>query len=156
MSERPPLVVAEALLRAAAGDHVDGGMLLAPLIEEGRASTYALAGMLAEAASHIARRDQRPGAMFGIQIDHVVTGEPGRPEDLPPDVAFAAQFTTAWANRDQDTAMALFNVLADGATGSEAGSDALIDGLLALFELAVITTRVVIAEQRNNPNQQKG
>lgn len=144
-SELAPTIVGEALAHAVAGDTMTGGMLLVPLIEEGRRSCYALAGMLAETASHIARRDQAPGT-FGITVDNTVTGLPGSVDVLPPDLRWAAQFVTAWANRDQDTTAALFTTLADQAEATDGAE--LVDGLLRLFSMAVTTAKEVCAEER--------
>ena len=138
-----------ALARAVTGDHVGGGMLLVPLIEAGRKSCYALAGMLAETASHIARQEQAPGA-FGIRVDNTVTGRPASVDVLPPDVRFASQFVTAWANRDQATAWPLFKALADQAEAT--GGPELVDGILQLFAMAVTTAKAVLAEERARRN----
>ncbi|MFM9590772.1 hypothetical protein ACKI16_29720 [Streptomyces scabiei] len=152
-SELASTIVGEALAHAVAGDTMTGGMLLVPLIEEGRRSCYALAGMLAETASHIARRDQASGT-FGIVVDNLATGLPGSVDVLPPDLRWAAQFVTAWANRDQDTAAALFTTLADQAEATEGPE--LVDGLLRLFTMAAATAKEVCAEQRahrTNPTE---
>ena len=141
----PPAVVAEALARAVAGDEIEAGMLLAPLIAESRPSCYALAAMLAETASHIARREQTPGT-FGITVENTVTGASGSVDVMPPDIRFAAQFVTAWANRDQDTAQAHFDALADEAEASDGPE--LVDGILQLFAMAVTTAKAVCAEER--------
>lgn len=145
-SPRPQDIVSEALARAVIGDAIEGGMLLVPLISESRRSCYALAGMLAETASHIARRERRPGTGFVITVENVVTGAAGSVDVMPPAVAFAAQFITAWANRDQDTAQALFDALADQAVKTDGPE--LVDGVLELFAMAVTTAKAVRAEER--------
>ncbi|MFD9903874.1 hypothetical protein [Streptomyces sp. NPDC059063] len=136
-----PRIVGEALAHAAAGDPSGGAELLIPLIEAGPVSTYALAGMLAEAACYIARRDY-PGAFFGLGADNKRTRQPASVDDFKPSVVSAARFVAAWANRDQDTATALFLTLYDGP------EDDFIDALTALFEMAVATAAAVQAEER--------
>ncbi|UJV42930.1 hypothetical protein [Streptomyces sp. AMCC400023] len=149
-----PLVVGEALAHAVAGDLEKGCMLLVPLIEEGRRSCYALAAMLAETASHIARRDQEPGTAFGITVEDTVTGEAASVDVMPPDLRWAAQFTTAWANRDRDTALALFETLAERSEAADGAE--LVDGLLQLFGMAVATSKEVCAEQRAHRTNPEG
>ncbi|MFE6551666.1 hypothetical protein ACFVHS_25145 [Streptomyces sp. NPDC057746] len=146
--QRPdgPRIVGDALARAITGDWYGAGVLLVPLIGGGYGNAYGLAAMLAETASHIARRDQAEGEFFTMPVETVETGEPGSVDDLPPHVAFAAQFTTAWANRDQDTAEALFKALWERAGPSDGVE--LVDGLLFLFQMAVETSKAVTAEER--------
>lgn len=140
-----PDAVARALARAVAGDKIGGGMLLVPFIENGRPSCYALAAQLAETASHIARRE-RPGGGFTVEVFNEATGRPASVDVMAPDVRFAAQFVTAWANRDQDTALALFNALVDHAEATDGPE--LVDGILRLFAMAVVTAKAVCAEER--------
>ena len=136
--------VQEALARAVSGDMHGGAELLIPLITDSCGSAYALAAMLAETAASITRRDLGRGH-FGIAVAHERTGAPASTDDLPPDVAFATRFTAAWANRDQDTAEALLLALMNrtGPDGAE-----LVEGLLALFQLAVFTAAALVEEQR--------
>nr|WTB35224.1 hypothetical protein OG781_42345 [Streptomyces sp. NBC_00830] len=134
-------ITGEALARAVAGDVQGGAELLVPLIADGPRTAYGLAAMLAETASFLARREQQPGTFFATTVEHAVTGEPGGIEELPPEIQFAAQFTTAWANRDQDTAIALFGALVNKAEASEVAE--LVDGLMALFQMAVATAPAV-------------
>lgn len=149
----PPLLVEEALNRALAGDVYGGGMLLVPLIEDSRRECFALCVMLATAATYGV--EPGPDGMFVLEISDMETGRLGRPEDLPPDAQFAAQFVTAWANKDQDAAQALFDALAaDGDT--EAGMGRVVDGVLALYGMAIASVRALIEEQRTNPNQREG
>lgn len=143
--QSPQEIVSEALARAVAGDEIEAGMLLVPLIADSRSSCYALAGMLAETASHIARRD-RAGARFTIDVVNEATGRTASVDVMAPDIRFAAQFVTAWANRDQDTTVALFNALVDQAEATDGPE--LVDGILRLFALAVVTAKAVCAEER--------
>ncbi|MEN1889500.1 hypothetical protein [Streptomyces mirabilis] len=92
--------------------------------------------------------------MFVLEVEDTWTGQPGRPENLPPELAFAAQFATAWGNEDRTAAQALFDALADQAH-TEAGMERLVDGVLVLYGMAIATTRALIQEQRSNPNHRK-
>lgn len=136
-------LVHDALAYGVTGDKAAGVEILVPLIAESYGAAYALAGMLAETACFIARREGR--RTFEIDVENVVTGESGSLDVFPPEHAFAARFTTAWANRDQDTAEAHFRALVHSA-----GSDGpeLVNGLLSLYELAVVTATQIVAEQR--------
>ncbi|QNT94862.1 hypothetical protein HEP81_04589 [Streptomyces griseofuscus] len=148
-----PRIVGDALAKGVAGDLEGGVDLLVLLIAGGWSSAYALAAMLAETASHIARRDQQPGTVFGMPVQNTETGEWASAEVLPPHVRFAAQFTTAWANRDRAHAEALFTALYERSApdGSE-----MVDGLLMLFQMAVCTSEEVIAEERAKREQGSG
>lgn len=137
-------IVHAALTQAADGD-TDGGVeLLMPLLTSGPGTQYALACMLAEIASYIARRDGVPGC-FGISVTNDVTGVSGPVDDMSPENAFAYRFTNAWANRDHGSAEAHFTVLYRRSTG--AGTQ-LLDGLLAVFHMAVVTYAEMLAEVR--------
>jgi hypothetical protein len=146
------MLVEEALNRALVGDPHSGGMLLAPLIEDSPRECFALCAMLAVACAHGVERE--PDGMFVLQVDDVLTGEAGRIEDLPPDARFAAQFVTAWANEDHDGAQALFDVFAADAD-TEDGMGRVVDGVIALYGMAIVSLRALIEEQRTNPNQEE-
>ena len=133
-----------AITRGVEGDVPGGAELLLPLMTSGLGTLYALMAMLAETASHIARRDQVPGC-FGIAVDNPVTGESGSIDVFPPEIRFAAQFVTAWANRDHDTAEAHFKALVHGA-GRD--GEELVDASCALFQMAVVTATELVREQR--------
>lgn len=134
-----------ALARSVDGDLQGGAALLVPLISHSAGSAYALAVMLAEQASFIARREGRRPGSFALAVDNVETGEEGSVDDLPTGVAFAARFVTAWSNRDHDTAEALFTGLVN--TSDPEGAQ-LVDGLIALFQMAVATATAVVSEAR--------
>lgn len=140
-----PRIVGEALARGVRGDLEGGVDLLVPLIAGSWLDAFALACMLAETASHVARRDQQPGEHFALAVEHAVTGQSAPAQVLPPHVRFAAQFTTAWANRDKAHAQALFDGMYQR---SSTDGGVLIDGLLMLFQMAVCTAKEVIAEER--------
>ncbi|MFI2434727.1 hypothetical protein [Streptomyces sp. NPDC018693] len=147
-----PMIVEEAVNRALAGDVHGGGMLLVPLMEDSRRECYALCAMLATMCSFGV--EPPADGMFVLQVEDVETGEPGRPEDLPPEAQFAAQFVTAWANKDQDATQALFDALAAD-TDTEAGMCRVVDGVLALYGMAIVAVRALIEEQRTNSNQKE-
>lgn len=137
-SALPTPIVEEALTRAINGDGHGGGMLLVPLIEESRFSCFALCVMLATAAR--AGMGAVPGhSMVILQVEDVETGEPTPVEDMPDDVVFAAHFTAAWANEDRATAQALFDALAAD-LDTETGMCRLVDGVLALYGMAIATS----------------
>ncbi|MFD0209180.1 hypothetical protein ACFVH9_08580 [Streptomyces hirsutus] len=148
-----PLIVEEALRQALAGDPRGGGMLLAPLISESRRECFALCAMLATAALR-GTQPNGPNGMYVLEVEDTWTGRPGRIEDLTPDVRFAARFAAALANEDRPAAQALFDALTAGAH-TETGVDRLVDGVLALFGMAVATTRALIDEQRNDSNHRE-
>ncbi|MFJ5038005.1 hypothetical protein [Streptomyces parvulus] len=147
------LVVHEALSRAVAGDPHGGGMLLVPMLEEGRRSTWGLCCMLATAAMSLGEQ-QADGGMWVLEVENSATGESGTPEDMPPEVAFASRFAVAYANGDMDTAYAHFAALSAD-VDTDAGEIRVIDGVLALFLMATATARALVDEQRNNPTQDK-
>ncbi|MEU1853966.1 hypothetical protein ABZ499_33085 [Streptomyces sp. NPDC019990] len=151
--ETAPLIVQEAMRRALAGDPVGGGMLLVPLIEDSRRECYALCGMLATTALiGIEPPPENHGVV--LVVEDTATGMPGHPEDLPPDAQFAAQFVTAWADKDQDAALALFEALAVDAD-TEAGTCRVVDGVLSLYGMAIASVRALVEERRDNPNHRK-
>ncbi|MCX4609484.1 hypothetical protein [Streptomyces mirabilis] len=152
-SPLPPLIVEEALNQAVNGNPIGGGLLLVPLIEESRFECFALCVMLATAAL-TGTKPKPANGMFVLEVEDTWTGQPGRAEDLPPELAFAAEFATAWGNEDRTAAQALFDAVADEAH-TEAGMERLIDGVLALYGMAIATTRALIQEQRNNPNHRE-
>lgn len=124
--------VSAALAQAAGGD-VDGGAeLLMPFLTSGVGTQYALACMLAETASHIARRDGVPGVSSPV-------------EDMSPEKAFAYRFINAWANRDHASAETQFTALYLLSTGD---GEQLRDGLMAVFHMAVATCVEMLAEER--------
>lgn len=148
MSSRPEDVrlIAEAVSHGIAGDQDHGLAMLQPLVDAGPRSTFALLGGLAELAAFTALRNQRPGEAFAMPVEDVRTGEPADPSVLPVPLRFAARFVTAWANRDQDTAWALFHALAEEA--ERTGSSDLGDGVSLVYSMAVATSEEIVREQR--------
>lgn len=137
--------ITEALSYGIAGDDARAMELLQPIVDRGRRATYALLATLAEAASMDARR-QQPGMHFGITVEHTITGAAGSADDLPPAIRFAARFVTAWANRDQDTTLALYEAVAGHA--EEHGTSHLVDGIGAVYDMAVVSLRGVLERER--------
>ena len=140
-----PLIVEEALRRAVAGDPIGGGQLLIPLIEDSRRECFALCVMLATAATY-GMRPQGPDQLYALQVEDTRTGRRAAPGEMPPEVLFAARFAAAWANRDGDGAQALFDALADDMQ-TDAGQCRVIDGVIALFGLAIARGRELAASQ---------
>lgn len=139
-------IIGEAVAHGVAGDQERGLAMLQPLVDAGPRSTYALLAALAETAAYTALQNQRPGEMFGSLVEDTVTGQAASVDVLPPPLRFAAQFTTAWANRDQDTALALFNTFAHGS--DRAGTPDLGDAIVALYAMAVATSTEVVRQVR--------
>lgn len=139
-------IIGEALAYGVTGDEDHGVRLLQPLVDAGRLSTYALLGSLAETSAFTALQNQRPGEMFGLPVENTVTGQPASVDVLPAPLRFAGQFVTAWANRDQDTALALFNALADRC--ERTGSTDLGDAIGLVYGMAVATSTEVIRARR--------
>lgn len=150
--QSPPLIVRDALNRALAGDPAGGGELLLPLIEESARECYALCVMLASTCTY-GTRPLGPAAMWRLQVDDVRTGLPGAPDDLADGFGFAAQFVTAYANRDSATTQALFGALARDMS-TEAGACRVYDGVIALYAMAIAAVRALLAEERATRNQE--
>ncbi|MGA5340461.1 hypothetical protein ACPCK3_15060 [Streptomyces griseoincarnatus] len=139
-------IIGEAIAHGVAGDQERGLRMLQPLVDAGPRSTYALLASLAETAAHTALQNQRPGEMFGMPVENTATGQAAPMDVLPPPVRFAAQFTTAWANRDRDTALALFQAFAFAS--DDAGTPDLGDAIGLLYSMAVTTSTEVVRQAR--------
>ncbi|WP_434593417.1 hypothetical protein [Streptomyces sp. A5-4] len=139
-----PQIILEALSHGATGDHQRGLDMLQPMVDAGPRSTFALLGSLAEMASKEARDTYGPDTFYGMAVE---TPDGRASADvLPPPVRFATQFITAWANRDQDTAHALF--LAAAKSAEQNGTDELSDGITAVYAMAAVAAEHVVLEQR--------
>ena len=132
----------EALTHGVVGDHDTAMRLLMPVLKRNPRSMYATVCSLAESASLDARQHQEPGEHFGIQVDHIDTGAEGSTDDLPPGVRFAARFMTAWANRDHDTADALYKAI------HREEPDEFAVGIRALYDMAVVSLRAMVERKR--------
>ncbi|WP_060887641.1 hypothetical protein [Streptomyces caniscabiei] len=132
----------EALAHGVAGDHDTAMTLLLPVLKRDPRSTYATVCSLAEFASFDALQNQKPGEHFGIEVEHIDTGAEGSANDLTPGIRFAAQFVTAWANRDHDTADALYKAL------HRENPDEFVIGVRALYDMAVVSLRAFCERKR--------
>lgn len=133
----------EALTHGVAGDHDTAMTLLLPVLKRSETSTYATLCALAESASFDARQHQQAGEHFGIEVDNIAAGAPGTADDLPPGIRFAARFVTAWANRDEDTANALYRAL------YVEDPDQLAIGVRAVYDMAVVSLRAFVERKRS-------
>lgn len=131
----------EALTHGVAGDDDTAWKLLAPIVERSNQAMYAVFCSLAEAAAFDAIQQQGAGN-FVIEVEDVHTGAEGSVDVLPPGMRFAAQFVTARANRDEDTAHALYMAYCPDRP------DDLAQGLRALYEMAVVSLRAFCERKR--------
>ncbi|MFD5814371.1 hypothetical protein [Streptomyces sp. NPDC127038] len=132
----------EALTHGCAGDDDTAWSLLDPIVRRSNQAMYATFCALAEAASFDALQNQRPGEHFGIVVENIDTGEAGSIDAFPPGIRFASQFITARANRDEDTADALYMAL------YRDSPDDLGVGLRALYDMAVVSLRAYVERKR--------
>ncbi|MFC8332791.1 hypothetical protein [Streptomyces olivaceus] len=146
--------IGEAVAYGVAGELDRGLELLQPIVDAGRVSTYALLAGLAEAAAFTALQNQAAGEPFVLQLENTATGQQASVDVLPPPLRFAGQFLTAWANRDQDTALALFNALADHS--ERTGSPDLGNAVSLIYDMAVATCTDVVRERRADRGGQGG
>lgn len=132
----------EALTHGVAGDDDTAWKLISPIVQRSNQAMYAVFCSLAEAAAFDALQTQQPGEHFAIEVEDIHTGEAGSVDAFPPGIRFAAQFVTARANRDEDTAHALYMALYPDR------SDDLAQGLRALYEMAVVSLRAFCERKR--------
>lgn len=132
-----------ALAHGVAGNHTAAQELLLPILKRSELAMYATLCVLAEAAATDALQQRHPGEHFGIKVEHIATGAEANTNVLPPGVRFAAQFTTAHANRDPDTTHALYRAL------YEANPDDLTVGIRALYDMAITSLRAVVDRRRS-------
>lgn len=134
-----------ALAHGVTGDTDAGLTLLEPLAQRGPVHAAGICAALAETLSAEARANQTPGHSFGFLVA-TTDGQPADANDLPPGVRFAAQFSTAWANGQCDTAYSLFDALIDGQTDEQ--MQALGEGISTLYEMASASLREVVDRKR--------
>lgn len=152
-----PMTILEALSHGAAGDKDRALALLQSLVDAGPRSTFALLGSLAEA---VCRMTTDPEALdlapqrgkFVLAVDG--PNGPASSELLPPPLRFAGRFITCWANRDRDTAYALFRAVAYAS--EQDGTDDLAEAITATFGMAVAATEAFVIEQRAKRAAQDG
>ena len=131
----------EALCHGVAGDNNTAWTLIRPIVRRSNQAMYAVFCTIAESAAFNAIQQQGAGN-FILEVEDIRTGAAGSVDELPPGVRFATQFMTAWANRDQDTAEALYLGL------YETNPDALGVGLRTLYEMAVVSLRGFVERKR--------
>lgn len=131
----------EALAHGVSGDDDTAWNLIRPIVRRSDQAMFAVFCSLAESAAFDSIQQHGAGN-FVLEVEDLATGAEGSVEVLPPGVRFATQFLTAWANRDQDTAEALYLAL------YRSEPEALADGLRALYEMAVVSLRGFIQRKR--------
>lgn len=130
----------EALTHGVAGDDDTAWNLLGPIVRRSNAAMFAVFCTIAEAAAFDSIQQHGAGN-FVLEVEEI-DGVESSADVLPPGVRFAAQFMTAWANRDQDTAEALYL----GLYGTD--PEELAVGLRALYEIAVVSLRAFCERKR--------
>ncbi|MGW2692391.1 hypothetical protein ACWC3Y_11075 [Streptomyces sp. NPDC001296] len=131
----------QALAHGVAGDDTTAWNIIEPLACRDDTAMYGVFCGLAESAAFDALQQHGPGD-YVIEVEHLDTGEAGSVDVLPAGVRFATQFVTAWANRDEDTAHALYMAFYPDR------SDDLAVGLRALYEMAVVSLRGYVQRKR--------
>ncbi|MFJ3258467.1 hypothetical protein ACIPK9_37270 [Streptomyces sp. NPDC086771] len=131
----PSETIMAALAHGMEGHPEKAAPLFEPFVKGGPTATVGLCAALAEMSAWQVRKGMPTGGTFGLLVLDARTGQRGDIAEVPPGVRFAAQFSTAWANGDRDTAWALFRALVD--PGDEQAAEALAEGIRCLFEMAV-------------------
>jgi hypothetical protein len=132
--EDPAETIMAAVAHGMTGDPATGVMMLGSFIEGGAASTVSMCAALANIVKFAAEKQDLPAnGTFGfIAVHH---GTPTNVASLPPGPRFAAQFTAAWMNDQQDTAYALFDALVHQQRNEDAAN--LAEAIHALYDLTV-------------------
>jgi len=136
----------EALAHGVSGDNDTAWKLLRPIVHRSDQAMFAVFCTIAEAAAFDAIQQQGAGD-FVLEVEDVETGAESSVDQLPPGLRFATQFLTAWANRDQDTAEALYLGL------YKTDPEALADGLRALYDMAITSLRAFVERKRKADDQ---
>ena len=131
----------QALAHGVAGDNDTAWNLIHPLIHRDNTAMYGVFCGLAESAAFDNLQQHGPGN-FILEVEDIATGADESADVLPAGVRFAARFVTAWANRDHDTADALYRGL------YTTDPEALADGLRALYEMAIVSLRAFCERKR--------
>jgi hypothetical protein len=134
----PGETIMAALAHGMTGNPQAGMALLKPFFDTPR-SLVSLCAALAETAIMPIRQDNPDADGFAL-----LAFNNGRPSDtrlMPPGERFAAQFTSAWANGEKQTAYALFQSL--HASGSDQDAEHVADGVLALYAMSVASMRAL-------------
>lgn len=139
---------AETIMAAVAhgmtGNPQAGLTMLQPFFLQGPPAMVSLCGALAELVAMEARHQHPDADGFGLLA--LQDGRPADSRELPAGERFAAQFTAAWLNRDQETAYALFRAVHEG--GRDEDAEALANGVWALYETAVAAMRKFTSRNR--------
>ncbi|MCX5112183.1 hypothetical protein OOK13_40390 [Streptomyces sp. NBC_00378] len=133
----PSETIMAALAHGMTGHPEKAAPLFEPFVKGGPTTTVGLCAALAEMSAFGPRKALSKGDTFGLLVLDAHTGQRGDINSLPPGIRFAAQFSTAWGNGEQDTAYALFRALVEPA--DEQAAEALADGIRALFDMAVVS-----------------
>lgn len=136
--EDPGETIMAALAHGMTGDPETGMKLLKPFFDSPR-QMVALCAALAESAI-LPARQANPDA-DGFALLAFKDGALSNVQEMPVGERFAAQFTSAWANGEQQTAYALFNSLRGD--DSEQDAEHLADGVLALYAMSVASMRAL-------------
>ncbi|MGW2937649.1 hypothetical protein ACWDA7_38895 [Streptomyces sp. NPDC001156] len=131
----------QALAHGVAGDDAAAWNLIRPLVHRDEAAMFGVFLGLAESAAFDSIQQHGAGG-FVLEVEDVETGAESSVDVLPPGVRFAGQFLTAWANRDQGTAEALYAAL------RRSDPEELGVGLRALYEMAVVSLRAFCERKR--------
>jgi hypothetical protein len=131
----------EALAHGVSGDDATAWKMIRPLVRRDETAMFGVFCSLAESAAFDSIQQHGPGN-FVLEVEDIATGAEDSVDVLPPGVRFAAQFVTAWANRDRDTAEALYLAL------YRSDPDELGVGLRALYEMAVVSLRGFVERKR--------
>jgi len=134
----PAETIMAAVAHGMTGDPFAGLMMLGPFIEGGARSTVSMCAAMANIVKFAAEKQNLPvGGTFGFLALH--HGKLTNVASLPPGPRFAAQFTAAWMNDQQDTAYALFDALVHRQRDEDAAN--LADAIHALYDLTVDAAR---------------
>lgn len=134
----PGETILAAIAHGMTGDPNTGIAMLKPFFDSPR-HLVSLCAAFAETNALLAR-EQQPNA-DGYALLVLRDGQIADTRDMPAGERFAAQFTAAWLNGEQQTAYALFDAL----HGSHDDNDAVnvADGVAALYQLSVASMKTL-------------
>lgn len=138
--DNPADTIMAAVAHGVTGNPLLGLQMLGTFVKGGPTSTVSMCAALASIAVFAVEKDN-PGARstYGLLAFH--GNVPTDIRSMPPGPRFAAQFTAAFANGQEQTAYALFNAL----LGEETDDDArnLAEGIHALYDMAVASAQQI-------------
>jgi len=134
----PGETIMAALAHGMTGNPHTGMMLLKPFFGTPR-HMVSLCAALAETAIMPARRENPDADGFALLAfkDGIFSDA----QEMPAGERFAAQFISAWANGEKQTAYALFNALRGH--DSEQDAEHMADGVLALYAMSVASMKAL-------------